>query len=236
MALISQMEERRRNKTLGLIPARGGSKGIPRKNVRPIAGKPLIVWTIEAALRSHLLDAVVVSTDDSEIAYVARSAGAEVPFMRPTYLAQDQTPGVEPVLHALAELPDFDAVLLLQPTSPLRATEDIDSCLRTAWARKASSVVSVSEPDTHPFWTFRMTAEQTLERLVDAAPVSRRQDLPKALALNGALYYARADWLRQGRRLVAAETLAFVMPRERSVDIDTPVDWRFAEMLLMESK
>lgn len=226
----------RKVRTLGLIPARGGSKGIPRKNIRPIAGKPLITWTIEAALNSSMLDAVVVSTDDAEIAELASRAGAQVPFIRPPHLAQDSTPGLAPVLHALTELPGFDAVLLLQPTSPLRRTEDIDSCLRLALAHQSPSVVSVSEPDTHPYWTYRLTAGQTLEHLIDAAPVARRQDLPPVYAVNGALYYAQADWLWRSQRMVGPETLAFVMARDRSVDIDTSLDWQIAEMLLKELK
>lgn len=224
-----------RPRTLALIPARGGSKGIPRKNIRAIAGKPLIAWTIEAALRSGLLDAVVVSTDDAEIAEVARQAGAQVPFLRPAELAQDGTPGIDPVLHALGALPGFGAVLLLQPTSPLRSTADIDACLALAHGRQAVSVVSVSEPDTHPEWTYRLGGDQTLRRFVDAAPVARRQDLPPVVALNGALYYAQTDWLLQGRRLVAPETLAYVMPRARAIDIDTPLDWQIADMLLKEA-
>lgn len=222
-------------KTMGLIPARGGSKGIPGKNIKPMAGKPLIAWTIEAALRSDLLDAVVVSTDDTEIAAVARRVGAIVPFLRPTALAQDSTPGIDPVLHALDLLPEFTAVLLLQPTSPLRTTADIDACLRLARNRQAPSVVSVSEPDTHPYWTYRLGSDQSLQQFLDSPPVTRRQDLPPVFALNGALYYAQSHWLRQGRRLVGAETLAYVMPRERSVDIDNLLDWRMAELLLKES-
>lgn len=219
-----------------LIPARGGSKGIPRKNIKLIGGKPLIVWTIEAALRSRLLDAVVVSTDDAEIAEVARKAGAEVPFMRPAALAQDQTPGLDPVLHALNQLPQYQAVLLLQPTSPLRSTQDIDGCLQLARERAAPSVVSVSEAETHPYWTYRINQGQALERMVEAAPVARRQDLPQAVALNGALYFADATWLRRSGSLVTAETLAYVMTREHSVDLDTPFDWKLAELLLKELK
>lgn len=222
-------------KTLALIPARGGSKGIPRKNIKLIAGKPLIVWTIEAALRSTLLDAVVVSTDDPEIADVARRAGAQVPFLRPAVLAQDHTPGLDPVIHALDQLPGFDSVLLLQPTSPLRGTEDIDNCLRVASESSAPSVVSVTEPDTHPYWTYVLTADQTLQRLIEAEPVARRQDLPAVFAINGALYFADAAWLRESRSLVNRQTRAFVMARERSIDIDTPLDWRIAEMLLKDS-
>ena len=222
-------------KTFGLIPARGGSKGIPRKNIKLIAGKPLIAWTIEAALRSSLLSAVVVSTDDPEIADMARRAGAQVPFMRPAELAQDQTPGLDPVLHALDQLPQFDSVLLLQPTSPLRTTEDIDACLCLAMRHHATSVVSVSEPDTHPYWTYRLSGGQTLDRLIDAPRVTRRQDLPEVVALNGALYFAEASWLRSSGSFIGTETLAYVMARERSVDLDTPLDWKLAELLLKES-
>lgn len=222
-------------KTFALIPARGGSKGIPRKNIKLIAGKPLIVWTIEAALRSSLLSAVVVSTDDPEIADVARRAGAQVPFMRPVILAQDQTPGLDPVLHSFDQLPQFDSVLLLQPTSPLRTTDDIDACLQLARAHNSPSVVSVSEADTHPYWTYRVTENHALRRFVDAEPISRRQDLPPAFALNGALYFAEVDWLRSRGSMVGAETLAYVMAKERSVDLDTSLDWKIAELLLKES-
>jgi CMP-N,N'-diacetyllegionaminic acid synthase len=221
-------------KTLALIPARGGSKGIPRKNIKQIAGKPLIAWTIEAALRSSLLDIVVVSTDDPEIAEVARQAGAQVPFIRPSILAQDDTPGIDAVLHALDQLPQYDSVLLLQPTSPLRTTEDIDACLHLAFERNAQSVVSVSEPETHPYWTYRLTKSQTLEPMIDAVPVARRQDLPTVMALNGAMYFADVKWLRSSGGFMGPETLAYVMTRERSIDLDTALDWKLAELLLKE--
>ena len=221
--------------TFALIPARGGSKGIPRKNIKTIAGKPLIVWTIEAALRSPMLRAVVVSTDDPEIAEVARRAGAQVPFMRPAQLAQDQTPGLDPVLHALDQLPQYDSVLLLQPTSPLRTTDDIEGFLNLVAQKKTPSAVSVTEADTHPYWTYRLNTDQTMARFVDVAPVARRQDLPAVFSLNGAMYFAEANWLHDSGSLVSAETLAYVMSKEHSVDLDTPFDWKFAELLLKES-
>lgn len=221
--------------TFALIPARGGSKGIPRKNIKMFAGKPLIAWTIEAALRSQMLRAVVVSTDDPEIAEVARQAGAQVPFLRPPELAQDQTPGVDPVLHALDQLPQYDSVLLLQPTSPLRNVDDIDGCLRYVLQKGAPSAISVTHADTHPYWAYRLNADQTIARFVDAPPVARRQDLPPAFSLNGAMYFADANWLRHSRSLVTSETLAYVMSREHSVDLDTLLDWKFAELLMEES-
>ena len=217
-----------------LIPARGGSKGILRKNIRPMAGKPLIAWTIEAALRSRALDAVVVSTEDEEIAEVAHQWGAQVPFLRPPKLAQDGTPGIAPVLHALEQLPKFDSVLLLQPTSPLRTTEDIDACICLARDLQAPSVVSVSEPEKHPYWMYRLGADQCLQTLIDVPHISRRQELPPVFAINGALYYARANWLQQHRTFVTAETVAYIMPPERSVDLDTLLDWKLAELLLKE--
>ena len=217
---------------LALIPARGGSKGIPRKNIRSMAGKPLIAWTIEAALGATGLARVVVSTDDPEIAEVARAAGAEVPFLRPAELARDETSGLDPVLHAIDLLPGHSSVLLLQPTSPLRTSADIDGCLALATTSASPSVVSVSEPATHPYWTYRMTGDRHLQSVFEADKGVRRQDLPPVYALNGAMYFAGVEWLRRGRQFVGPETLGFVMPPERSIDIDTMLDWSLAELLL----
>lgn len=218
--------------TFALIPARGGSKGIPRKNVRPIAGKPLIAWTIQAALAARGLDAVVVSTDDEETADVARAAGAQVPFLRPAELARDDTPGIAPVLHAIGMLPQYDAVMLLQPTSPLRGVKEIEGVLAMAATLRPPSIVSVCEPADHPAWMYRMDASQRIERLIEGADVPRRQDLPSVYALNGAIYYARTDWLNKNRGFVGERTLGFTMSDEASVDIDGPLDWRLAELLL----
>lgn len=215
---------------LAVIPARGGSKGIPRKNVRLLAGKPLIVWTIEAALATPGLDAVIVSTEDVEIAAVARAAGASVPFMRPVELAHDTTPGIDPVLHALAALPGHATVVLLQPTSPLRTPADITACL--ALAARSPSVVTVREARDHPFLTYAQAGDGRLRPLVDGDRAARRQEMPEALALNGAVYVAATDWVVAGRSFVRSETIGHVMPAERSVDIDTPFDWAVAEMLL----
>jgi CMP-N,N'-diacetyllegionaminic acid synthase len=218
--------------TFALIPARGGSKGIPRKNIRMIAGKPLIAWTIEAALASDGLDAVIVSTEDEEIAAVSRAAGAEVPFLRPVELAADETPGVDPVLHAIDMLPDHDAVLLLQATSPLRTTADIDGLLALAERTVAPAIVSVCEPEDHPNWMYRMEEGGLLRPAIPAAEIKRRQDLPTLYSLNGAMYFARTEWLRARRSFLGPETLGYPMAPERSIDIDGPLDWRIAEMLL----
>ncbi len=219
-------------KLLALIPARGGSKGIPRKNIRNLRGKPLLAWTLEAAQRADGIDQIVVSTEDEEIAAVARAWGASVPFLRPAELARDDTPGIDPVLHAMDQLPDLDWVLLLQPTSPLRTSEDIEAIVRLCMERGASSAVSVCEVDKHPYWMYRHNSAQRLVPLMDAPTSPRRQELPPVYALNGALYLARADWLRHERRFVSSDTLAYVMPAERSADIDTPLDWEWVEFLM----
>jgi len=223
-------------KVLGLVPARGGSKGIPRKNIKPIAGKPLIAWTIEAALRSPLLATVVVTTEDAEIADVARQHGAQTPFLRPAELARDETPGVDPALHALRVLPDYDAVLLLQSTSPLRNTADIDGCLQLAEKLNAPSVVSVCQAERHPYWMYLLGSDQHLQTLIPGKEITRRQDLPPVYAANGALYFARTPWLQQHRAFITPETVGYVMPNERSVDLDTMLDWKLAELLLKEQE
>ncbi len=212
---------------LGLIPARGGSKGIPRKNVMPIAGKPLIAWTIEAALSARSIDRVVVTTDDAEIAELSRRHGADVPFLRPASLACDETPGIDPVLHALDMLPAYDMVVLLQPTSPLRSADDIDAAVAMAGA--SATVVSVTEA-THTDWIFPMDAAGRLD--IPHQPTARRQEMAKRYMLNGAIYVARYDVLRARRSFLEAGTLGYAMPAERSVDIDGPLDWRLAELLL----
>ena len=216
--------------TLGLIPARGGSKGIPRKNVLPIAGRPLIAWTIEAALVASAIDRVVVTTDDAEIAAVAAEYGAEVPFLRPAELARDETPGIDPVLHALEMLPEIDTLVLLQPTSPLRSSEDIDAAVALHVANRGATVVGVSAA-AHAEWVFAMDEEGVLD--IGAAEIAtRRQDMGAQFALNGAIYVATTDRLRAMRSFLTPGTIGYPIPIERSVDIDTMFDWRVAEMLL----
>lgn len=216
---------------LGLIPARGGSKGIPRKNVLPIAGKPLIAWTIEAALAAGSIGRVVVTTDDDEIAEVSARHGADVPFRRPADLARDETPGIDPVLHTIDALPGYDTVVLLQPTSPLRIAADIDAAV--AMAGSGATVVSVTEAP-HAEWIFAMDAAGRLDIDPDRPAAQRRQDMARRYALNGAIYVAGCNLLRARRTFLAPGTLGYAMPAERSVDIDGPLDWRLAELLLAD--
>lgn len=183
-------------------------------------------------MRADRLATVIVSTDDDETAEVALRFGAQVPFRRPSELALDDTPGIDVVIHALAQMPDYDSVMLLQPTSPLRTTADIDGLIDLVESSGAPAAVSVVEAGQHPLWMYRIMEEGRIEPVIDAPLPARRQDLPPVYALNGALYFARADWLRAHYTFVSSETVAYVMPAERSIDIDTPFDWDVAELFL----
>jgi len=218
---------------IGIIPARGGSKGIPRKNIKLLMGRPLIDWSIDAAKQSSCVDRIIVSTEDEEIASAARELGADVPFMRPTELAADDASGIAPVLHVISRLPNYDWVLLLQPTSPLRSAEDIEGIWQFCQERGAPSAVSVCEVEKHPYWMYQRNAAQRLEPFIKRRPdVTRRQDLPPAYALNGALFLAKTDWLLKRQDFIGPDTLGYIMPRERSVDLDTPQDWNLVESLI----
>lgn len=218
---------------LALIPARGGSKGLPGKNIRPLKGKPLIGWSIEAARASRYVSRIVVSSDDEEILAVARDQGAETPFRRPASLAGDATPGMDVVLHALDQLAGFEWVVLLQPTSPLRLSADIDAAIEQCLKTNAPACVSVCEAPASPWWMFEVGAECRMRSFLPAEqrPV-RRQDLPDLYALNGAVYVAKTEWLRMSLSFLTEETVAYVMPPARSVDIDTLFDFQLAECLL----
>ena len=219
---------------LAVIPARGGSKGVPRKNIRDVAGRPLLGWSVAAARASRYIDRLVLSSDDDEIIAIARREQCDVPFKRPAELARDDTPGIDPVLHALEQLPGHDIVVLLQPTSPLRTAVDIDGCLEKMLEAAAPACVSVREAQDHPYWTYRIDAAGRLRAF--AAPedgaASRRQDLPPAWAINGAVYAARTGWLATTRSFLTAETVAYTMPASRSLDIDTEADLAIAEGVL----
>ena len=217
---------------LAIIPARGGSKGVPRKNIREVAGKPLIAWTIEEAQKSRYIDRIVVSTDDLEIAETAGQWGGEVPFMRPTELAQDDTPGIAPVIHMLTHIqPVYDLVVLLQPTSPLRTVEDIDGAISLMMSRKARACVSMVEPDKSPYWMYSLDSSGKLLPLLDG-DYACRQEIPAVYALNGAVYVAESSWLVRMRTFITDETVAYIMPKDRSIDIDTETDLAISAIIL----
>ena len=222
-------------KILAIIPARGGSKGVLRKNIRTVAGKPLIAWTIEEAKKSSYIDKLILSSEDEEIICVAKQYDCDVPFIRPQDLARDDTPGIDPVLHAIDFLSGYDYVVLLQPTSPLRSVKDIDTCIEQCISNKVHSCVSIVEPDMSPYWMYILNDQKKMIRLLDTGrDIQRRQDLPQIFGLNGAVYVAECNWLRKSRSFTGEDTIGYLMPQERSIDIDSELDLLFVQTILME--
>ena len=211
---------------LMVIPARGGSKGLPGKNLRPVDGRPLLAWTIESATASKYADRVIVSSDDDAIMQAAKRLDCDVPFRRPAALATDTATTLDVILHALDSLPPFDLVVVLQPTSPLRTREDIDAACALLVASGAPTCVSVSPVEQTPYWMYWINERNALVPVVEApVGVTRRQDLPAVFALNGAVYVADVRWLREHRTFVSPETVGSVMPLDRSLDIDSLEDF-----------
>jgi CMP-N-acetylneuraminic acid synthetase len=229
---------------LGVITARGGSKGIPGKNLKPLAGRPLLAYTIEAAQQSGAFDRLILSTDDDAIAAYARSLGCDVPFMRPASLARDETIHLDVMAHAVAWMRDreryeSDLVMILQPTSPLRSADDIRRAVDLIAATGADSVVSVSEvpPHYNPMRALRIDDRGLATLFVTGEPVrrriNRRQDMPPAWTMNGAIYLFRTGVLRaEAPSLYGDRTAAYVMPVERGISLDDLGDWAFAERAL----
>ena len=219
---------------LAVIPARSGSKRIPNKNLRSFGGKPLVLWTIEAARQSRSLSHVLVSTDSEAIADVARAAGLDVPFLRPSHLATDTTPMVDVIQHAVqwAERGGrrVSAVATLQPTSPLRIADDIEAAIASYRSDPGRAVVSVALASPRPEFWVRIDGD-ALVPLSGFWPQARSQDLPPAYALNGAIFITPRAVLEAGD-LVGDRPRAHIMPRERSIDIDDESDWRIAEALV----
>jgi CMP-N,N'-diacetyllegionaminic acid synthase len=236
----SKRSERGTPTILGIIPARGGSKAIPRKNLALLANKPLLAWTVEVAIESDSLDRLVISTDDPEIAAVGKKLGAEVPFLRPTELATDTATSMDVILHAIrwfdeneSYRPDY--VLLLQPTSPLRTVTDIRKSIDLLLAKRADAVVSVCETHQHPLWMKGVNDEGKLVDLYPQSPApAQRQDLPPVFALNGAIYLALRTFLLSECTFISDHTYAYVMPENRSLDVDTPWDLHLADLILRE--
>lgn len=219
-------------KVLGIIPARGGSKTLPRKNIKLLAGKPLIAWTIEEAQKSQYIDRLIISSEDLEIIQVAKEWGGEVPFVRPKELAEDETPGIDPVIHALNNIGEnFEYVVLLQPTSPLRTVADIDGGIRCCLSHEAPVCVSVSLADKSPYWMYTLNAQQKMRVLLPSVKlIDRRQNLPPVYVLNGAVYVAQSTYLMKAKSFMTEETVAYIMPAERSWDIDDEMDFVICEL------
>ncbi|MDV6236872.1 acylneuraminate cytidylyltransferase family protein [Leptospira ellisii] len=223
---------------LAVIPARGGSKGLPGKNVRPLLGKPLIAYTIEAAKRSKEITRIVISTDDVDIADVAVSYGAELPFMRPAELATDTALGVDNYIYTIDRLEkegneSIKSFTVLQPTSPLRISEDIDGAIHLFRERNADSVVSYTE-EAHPVVWHRYVNEDLSFENIFEENIKNRQDNRRSYYPNGCVFVFKADMVRK-RRLYSDRSYAYLMPRSRSVDIDTLEDFEYAEYLMEKS-
>lgn len=216
------------NKTvLAIIPARGGSKGVPGKNLRVIQGKTLLAHTVESARSSQLIDRVIVSTDDEKILAEAKRANADTPFIRPKELALDHTPSVDVIIHAINAIPNqYDYFILLQVTSPLRDVNDINQSLQLCDNVNAPACVSVTEAEESPYWMFNLNAKKSTLSPLLAKPIpTQRQACPITYVLNGAIFLANTKWFLQTKTFISNETIGYVMPKDRSIDIDTELDF-----------
>jgi len=226
-------------KILAIIPARGGSKRLPRKNILPLAGKPLIAWTIDEAKKSIFITDIVVSTDDIEIADISKMHGAKVPFLRPDILSNDTATSVDVVKHCIdfcdRELgKKYDFVLLLQPTSPLRTVEDIDGSVELLVKKNADSVISMCMCEHSPIWTNTLPSDNNINNFdrVDFKNI-RSQDLPTYYRYNGAVYLTNIKRLLDENVFsFSTNSFAYIMPTERSVDIDSEIDFRLAKVII----
>lgn len=220
-------------KILALIPARGGSKGLLRKNIRPLLEKPLIAWSIEQALASKYVDKVIVSTDDEEIAEISKNYGAEVPFLRPNELATDESPTIDTILHVINWLEErgkkFDYLALLEPTSPLRDTQDIDYCLNILIDNtKAKSIVSICKLESaNPEFNVMVDEKGFIKKAFDETTnfkVLRRQELVDIFFFEGTIYISKVETLKEKGTFYHDETLAYIVPRWKSFEVDEEFD------------
>ena len=229
-------------KTLGIIPARSGSKEIRKKNTKPLAAKPLIEYTFDCARKSRLLDRVILSTDSPEIKNMAIKAKIEAPFLRPLEISGNRSPAVQYIEHALKHLLSAEKyipeiIVILQPTAPFRIAEDVDACIRLLVESGADTVISVSKVPKHyhPGWQFSVGKKNELLTFIggeiSSLPVSR-QDLGDTYTRNGAVYAFRREAFEKNNSIYGKSSIAYIMPPERSVNIDSIWDWLFAEAML----
>ncbi len=222
-------------KNIAIIPARSGSKGLPDKNIKDLCGKPLMAYTIEAAIKSECFETVMVSTDSEKYAEIARKYGAEVPFLRSADNSSDAASSWDMVDEVLGEYrrigKEFGSFCLLQPTSPLRTSEDIKNAYQLYEEQANFAVVSVCEAEHSPLWCGQLPANREFVNFVDVENMKRRQDAGKFYRLNGAIYIVDISKFKTDRFLYHEGSFAYVMPQERSVDIDTEMDFIYADLL-----
>lgn len=224
---------------LAIITARGGSKGIPKKNIKELGGKPLIAYTIEVAKQSKLTTDLILSSDDSEIIKVSKKYGVDIPFVRPAELAEDDTPHLPVIQHAVEFMEKergitYDYIVTLQPTSPFRTVEDIDETIQTLIDSQADSAVSLVEvPSTyHPIKMKKLDGNKVLPYCIDEPEGTRKQDLPKVYRRSSAVYVNRRDLVMKENKFFGDSVVGHITPLERFIDIDTPEDWNQAEIML----
>lgn len=225
------------NEILAIIPARGGSKGVPKKNIKPLNGVPLIGYTIQEAKKTKYINRVIVSTDDEEIAEISKKYGAEIPYLRPKELAEDKSPTIDSIIHMLNWLKEHenynpDYVCLLQCTSPLRDSEDIDGTIEKAMSEAVDGAISVCLAEVNPYWTNIFHGEKLKYFLEEGKKITRRQDLPNIYRINGAIYLIKTEILLKDKTFETDNVTGFVMSNEKSIDIDTELDFKFAEILM----
>lgn len=224
-------------KSIAIIPARGGSKGIPRKNIKLLVDKPLIAYTIDAAKQSKHLDYFYVSTEDDEIAQIASDYGAKI-MERPNKLSHDSTSTVDVIFHLLEtdEVKKFNSeiIILLQPTSPLRNTADIDTALDIFMKTDCDSVISMCKVDHSPYWCFKYEGDKFKPLFGDECLKMRRQELPDVYRPNGAIYITTIKNLYKNNGFYCDKIVPYIMPPERSIDIDEEIDFKLAELLIQE--
>lgn len=223
-------------KIVCVIPARAGSKGLPGKNIKKLLGKPLIAYSIEQARKSKYIDRVIVSTDSKKIARVARRLGAQVPFLRPKYLANDKSSTINVLLHAIDWLEKerfaFDILVLLHVTSPLRSVDDIDRSIALLFKKNTNNVFSVTPAHRNPYFNMVEFDKSGKVNLIKRGKYTNRQSAPNVFDINSSIYVWWKDVLKNSKSLFPGFTRIYLMPKERSVDIDDQIDFKIVQMLL----
>ena len=219
-------------KMMAIIPARGGSKGLPRKNLRPLGGIPLIAWTIKAAKESQLIDFVVVTSDDPEILDIAQQFGADHLISRPKFLASDNATTIQVVDHVFELLPPPKTFVLLQPTSPLRSSAVLNHAIDFFIENNALSLVSVTESSESPYWTFLIQNQSLVPVIPTLQMPNLRQQIPKTFVLNGAIYISDTQLFLKIRKFVSEYSLPYIMEKQISIDIDSLEDFEAASIIL----
>lgn len=225
------------SKILALIPARAGSKGVKNKNIRELAGKPLIAYTIMEAIKSNIFEDIIVSTDSEKIADIARKYGANVPFLRPKKFALDDSLTIDVIIHCFDFMrnigKEYQEVILLQPTSPLRRAHHIKEAYQLFNNKNANFIISVCKCGHSPLWANIMDKDLKMDNFIrEEVKNMRRQDLPQFYQINGALYLAKVDKLIEEKGFLGKNSYAYIMSRENSIDIDTEIDFRFCEIIM----